>query len=259
MRLVDIPATDSVTGQGIIVHTHRRISSATLADELKEACGRHHGWAGPAFVRGLIHEGLEAVGRELKTAWGETVQALAPLGASPEVVRVIKRLAVVAIAGEKAAAMGILPWTKGEAFRSVKIVLTRHLNARGGSGSDTERALKSIKDFLLRHGAGRFRDLSNETDRINNLAGYRDLSNDAYLFTSEGLQEACKGHDVKDVARLLADIGLLRTPDKGHLTERVTVPGVGRARFYSISAKILDREILASGPLDRSAEFCGPA
>lgn len=259
VRLVDIPATDSVTGQGIIVHTHGRLSSATLADGLKHACGTHYGWAGPAFVTGLIHENLEAVGRDLKTAWCETVLTLTPSGASPEVVRVIKRLALVAIAGEKAAAMGILPWIKGEAFRSVKTVLTRHLNARGGSGSDTERALESIKDFLLRHGASRFRDLGSETDRINNLVGYRDSHNNAFLFTSKGLREACGGHDVKDVARLLADRGLLRTPDEGHLTERVTVPGVGRTRLYSISTKILDMEILVLGPHDRSARYCGPS
>jgi len=251
VRLVDIPATDPVTGQGIIVHTHGRSSSAMLADELKQACGTHYGWAGPAFVMGLIHEGLAAVGKDLKTALGETVQALAPPGASAEVVRAIKRLAVVAIAGEKSTAMRILPWTKGEAFRSVQTILTRHLNARGGSGSDTERALVSVKDFLLTHGASRFRDLGNETDRVINLAGYRDTNNASFLFTPKGFREACHGHDVKDVARLLAHRGLMRTPDEGHLTERVSVPGVGRTRLYAISAEILDGETLVVGPQDR--------
>jgi uncharacterized protein (DUF927 family) len=251
VRLVDIPASDPLTGQGIIVHTHERSSSAAFADELKQACGTHYGWAGPAFVQGLIQEGLVAVGKDLRTALDETVRALAPPGASAEVVRVIKRFALVAIAGEKAAAIGILPWRKGEAFRSVQTILTRYLDARGGSGSHTERALESMKNFLLTHGSSRFRELTNETDRVINLAGYRDTNDGVFFFTPKGFREACSGHDVKEVARLLVEKGLLRPRDRGHLAERVTVPGMGRTRLYTISAEILDGETLASGPMDR--------
>jgi hypothetical protein len=182
----------------------------------------------------------------------ETVVALTPQAASPEVARAVKRLALVAVAGEKASALGILPWNKGEAVKGVKAVLSRYLAARDGVGSDIERAIVRLREFILTHGSSRFRELSNETDRIINLAGYRDLDNGFYYLTPAGLREACRGYDPVSVARLLKARGLLRAPDTGHLMERISVPGVARVRLYAVSAEILHDEQPVGEPLDRS-------
>jgi uncharacterized protein (DUF927 family) len=253
VRLLDIPATDPVTGEGIIVDTHGAASPPAFADELKRACATFYGTAGPAFVKALIEEGLETITKELRAAVEETTKALTPKGSSPEVARAVKRFAVVAVAGEKATALGILPWEQGEALRAARVLLARYRTARGGTGSDTERAVEAVRAFILAHGTSRFRDLTDETARIMNLVGYRDPQNQILYLTKEGFREACAGYDVKDVGRLLRERGLMRTPDAEHLTERVTVPGVGRTRLYAILTKILDWEVdpVGCGPVVR--------
>ncbi len=252
VRLLDIPAIDPGTGAGIIVDVYGTESPALFVDALKRACGSHYGWAGPAFVKALIDEGLERVRKELGEILLATAQALSPDGASPEVARAVKRLALVAVAGEKATALGILPWEQGEAFRATRAILSRYLAGRCGVGSETERAIDRVRAFILAHGASRFRDLTKDSDHVVNLVGYRDQLNEIYYLTPSGFREACGGQDVKDVARLLARKGLLRVPDTGHLTERVSVPGVGRTRLYAVDADILDTETAPAGPLDRS-------
>ena len=253
VRLLDIPATDPVTGEGIIVVTHGAASPSAFADELKRACAQYYGTAGPAFLKALIEEGLESITNDLRAALEETTKALTPKGASPEVARAVKRWAVIAVAGEKAAALGIVPWEQGEAVRSERAILARYMAARGGIGSDTERAVEAVRAFILAHGASRFRPLTDETARVMNLVGYRDPLNEILYLTKEGFREACAGYDVKGVGRLLKEQGLLRTPDAEHLTERVTVPGVGRTRLYAISTEILDGEVedVGYGPVDR--------
>ena len=253
VRLLDIPATDPTTGQGIIVEIHGDPDPASFVDSLKRCCGIHYGWAGPAFVRALVTDGLAAVRPELQAALRETVQAMIPSNASAKVQRAVKRFALVAVAGEKAVNLGILPWQQGEAVRSTKVLLSRYLAARGGTGCDTERAIERLKGFLLAHGSSRFRELEKDTDRIINLAGYRDNKNDVCYFTSDGFKEACGGHDVRDVARLLLARGFLRAPDPGHFTERVSVPGVGRPRLYAVSHDILD-----GAPLELRITGTGP-
>jgi uncharacterized protein (DUF927 family) len=240
VRLIDIPAIDPMTGDGIIAETHGESDPALFVDRLKRSCGSHYGWAGPAFVQGLLDEGLTAVQAELQAVLRETVQAMMPSGASAEVQRAVKRFALVCVAGEKAVNLRILPWTPGEVVRAARVLLARYLSVRGGAGCDTERAIDRIKGFLLAHGSSRFRELDKGTDRIINLAGYRDIGNGVYYFTSDGFKEACRGYDVRDVARLLITRGFLRTPDAGHLTERVTVPEVGRTRLYTVLDAILD-------------------
>jgi putative DNA primase/helicase len=256
VRLLDIPSTDPLTGQGIIVNTHGAPNPASFVDTLKRSCSTHYGWAGPAFIKALVNEGLPAVRAELQAALDETVRALTPPGASAEVQRAVKRFALIAVAGEKAASLGILPWTQGEAVRATKIIFGRYLAARGGVGSDTERAVEQVRAFLLAHGSSRFRDLDNDDNvRVVNLAGYRDVNKNVFYLTPQGFKEACRGHGVIDVARLLAARGLLQGRDPEHLTVRETVRGVGRTRLYAVSADILDGaslEAMTTGPLDRS-------
>ncbi len=257
VRLLDIPARHPATGSEIIVDMHGAESPALFVDTLKRACGSHYGWAGPAFIKALIDEGLDLVRKELRETLQMTIQELSPDGASPEVARAVKRLALVAVAGEKATALGILPWEQGEVFRATRAILSRYLAGRGGLGSEIERAIDRVRAFILAHAASRFRDLTEDSDefgrpiRVVNLVGYRDQFNDIYFLTPSGFREACGGQDVKDVARLLAGKGLLRVPDTGHLTERVSVPGVGRTRLYAVHADILDAETAPTGPLDR--------
>ncbi len=261
VRLIDLPATDPVTGEGIVTDTHCAAESGDFVDRLKDSCTTHYGWAGPAFIRGLVTEGLAAVTSELQAAWKDITEALTPQNSSPEVQRAVKRFALVAVAGEKALSLGILPWQPGEAVRRARDLFTRYLAARGGAGSELEQGIERVKAFLLTHGSSRFRELSREEDRIFNLAGYRDERNEFFYLTPDGFKEACGGHDRKEVARLLHARGLLDAPDTEAFTRRVTVRGVGRIRLYAISTEIFESvpDVERHRILDRSMPGTGPS
>jgi hypothetical protein len=124
-----------------------------------------------------------------------------------------------------------------------------------------EQGIERVKDFLMAHGSSRFRDLSREEDRITNLAGYRDDRNEFFYLTPAGLKEACGGHDMKEVARLLHARGVLDATDSGHLTRRVMVRGVGRVRLYAISREIFDStpDVVEDPIVDRSTSGTGPS
>lgn len=242
VRLVDVPATDPMSGNGIIEDLHGISSPADFADVIKRACAEHYGHAGPAFIEALIKEGLPAVRAELGAALVELVSAFTPKGASSELQRIIKRVALVGLAGAKAADLSILPWSKNEAVHAAKVICARICAMREGVDGDTDRAVERVKEFLLTHGGSRFRDLGSSAEKVYDLAGYRDVFSEIFYFTPVGFKEACGGHDVREVARQLKSRGHLRAPDGKHLTERVTVEGLGRTRLYAVSATVLDDE-----------------
>ncbi len=247
VRLVDIPATDPMTGNGIIENLHGSESPARFVDALKRACAEHYGHAGPAFIESLIQEGIPEVRAELKAALRILVDKFTPNGASPELQRIIKRVALVALAGSKASDLSILPWPKNEAVHAAKLICGRICAAREGAESDTDRAIEGVKDFLLEHGGSRFRELANSAETVYDLLGYRDALSDTFYFTPAGFKKACGGHDSRAVARELKRKGYLRAPDDKHLTERVKVAGIGRTRLYAVSAKVLDDEPVKAG------------
>ena len=262
VRLLDVPATDPLTGQGIIAEGSDKANLAAFVDRLKESCAAHYGWAGPAFIKALIDQGLEQVSDELRAAWTVSAETFTPTDASPEVQRAVKRFAVVAVAGEKAVSLGILPWKPGEAVGCTRLLLARYLAARGGAGTELEQGVECVKAFLHAHGSSRLRDLSREEDRIFSLAGYRDSRNEFFYLTPAGFKEACGGHDPKEVARLLHARGWLDAPDRNHFKRRVRIPGMGRPWLYAISAEILDDAVPEESEhsaLDRSIPSAGPS
>ncbi len=242
VRLIDIPATHPITGVGIIENLHGSESTARFVDALKRSCADHYGHAGPAFIEELIKKGLPTVRAELKAAFQGAVNLLTPKDASPELQRIVKRIALVAVAGEKAASLSILPWSASEAIEAAKGICSRVGASRDGADGDCDRAIGSLREFLLKHGGTRFRELSNGTEKVFDLAGYRDELKGVFHFTPQGFKEACGGVDSRTVARELKAQGHLRASEDGRLKEKIVVPGVGRPRLYSISAKILDDE-----------------
>lgn len=242
VRLIDIPATHPATGLGIIEHLHGSESPAHFVDALKRSCADHYGHAGPAFIEELIKKGLPTVRAELKAAFQDAVSLLTPKDASPELQRIVKRIALVAVAGATATSLAILPWSASEAIEAAKGICSRVGASRDGSDGDLDRAIGSLREFLLKHGGTRFRELSSSTEKVFDLAGYRDELKAVFYFTPQGFKEACGGVDPRTVARELKAKGHLRTSENGRLTEKIVVPGMGRPRLYSISAKILDDE-----------------
>jgi len=71
--------------------------------------------------------------------------------------RVANRFALVAATGELATALGIFPWSPGEATAGVARCFTDWLTQRGGTGSlEAIEAVRAVRRFIEAHGNARF-------------------------------------------------------------------------------------------------------
>ena len=103
---------------------------------------------------------------------------------------------------------------------------------------------RQVRAFFETHGASRFESFENyEGQRTINRAGFERLAEDdtlQYLVLPEAFRrEVCAGLDAKAVATLLVKRGWITSGDKGHFTQRVRVPSMGRqTRLYVFNSQL---------------------
>ncbi len=240
LRLIDLS-----TGDEIIREAHGA-SSTDFVYGLKQVCGTYYGTAGPAFIEKLAlgfrtEYALQGyVGAELDR-W---TNDLTPPNASPEQRRGLRRLALAGVAGALARELGVLPFDEGEIKEAISVLADLwHLDS--AQVPDNVRGLQAIQGFMQRH-AARFRGaMDNGTSTIRDLAGYTTA--DCYLFTPEGLQEACGGFDSGEVAKELDRRGLLFKNDPGRLQSKHTICFAGthkRLRLFAVRHTVLEKDFL---------------
>ena len=237
VRVVDIPCG----AEGLFQDAHGLLSMAHLAEHLKTQARNHYGHAATAFLKNLCEEWnnraeLTAKLKKLETEW---LANAVPKGSDGQVRRVAARFALVAIAGELAVTMGVLPWPTGEASRAARTCFKAWLDRRGHHGaSERERGLRAVVDFLSLHGLSRFAEWHNVDSRPINCCGVRKEAPtfgwDFYL-TSTGWREATKGFDGREVARNATAEGLLEAADDGRPYQKERTPH-GQGQYYIIRA-----------------------
>lgn len=246
VRLPDIPADDNNTGaRAIIVDSHNR-DPKDFVQDLKLACASYYGLAGPVFVSYLIAKaetlGMSKFSGELK----EQLRALEDImrkdyntqemiALPPEGVRVLRRFALVALAGALANKAGIIDWELTEIISAVVQVRDRWLSDQGQERSEMDRALSHFRDQLMRN-AGRFLPY----DRAPNQ-GQRDLLgfrvDDYFLLMKESMDELAGEHDSRTLLNHLKTEGFL-WHDKDRLTRKAPKTeyfGNSRPNLYWIS------------------------
>lgn len=275
LRMADIPA-DAGQGLGLFNELHSLPSGAALSLHLSKACEAYHGTAGRAWLQWLV-ENVGSLRDWCREGVERHAAAWVPEAASGQVQRVGRRFALLAVAGELAAAAGVTGWPQGEAERGVRACFNAWLASRGGIGDAEENSmLRQVQRLLEERGASSFAWVHrvgddrapNPTDRW----GFRRLvdsngkaitpasgGNDEYsracdVLDSEGteveyfvLPEAfrgklCEGFDPVTVARLLVKRGHLMPEPGGRLDRKEYIKGHGPARVYRIKASILADE-----------------
>lgn len=259
VRLPDIPVDTDAAGSRAVILAPGKQDAKDFVQDLKAACARYYGLAGPVFVAYLIAEaerkgGMAAFAGELRddlraieniltveTVDGQPKELPLP----PEGKRVIRRFATVALAGLRASAQpamaGIVPWDYAEIVAAVKHVRDRWLSDQGQELSEVERGLAHLRNQLLRH-ADRVRwivDTGIKRPPVRDLLGFR--LQDYYLLTEEGLRELCGEHDMRTILRALKDAGHLHH-DQGRLTRkspRIEEFGNTRPNLYWIAVGFL--------------------
>jgi len=144
VRLPDIPADNKDDGRRAVVQDAHGLAAKDFAQALKAACAKHYGLAGPVFATYLIAEaerlGRSALREELREELHAievqlTVDVVDQL--PPEGQRVLRRFAVVALAGGRAGLAGVIGWDLAQIMTAVRAVRDRWLSDQGQEHSET--------------------------------------------------------------------------------------------------------------------------
>ena len=148
-----------------------------------------------------------------------------------QAVRVLRRFALVAVAGELATQAGITGWQQGRSFDAVGQCFNTWLGTLGnGENIEETKILEHFKAFFEAHGTSRFESLTviRQPDgevirpRIHNRVGYYDADERIYLVSSTMFkQEMCIGISEANAKKVLKANGWLECED-GRYTKRVS-------------------------------------
>jgi putative DNA primase/helicase len=215
VRFVDLPAVPDGSSFGVFEHVHdcegdtRELQGQKFADALVAAAKRQYGAAGRAFLDAWIQGDhateLTALRLDFKTMH-------TPAGASPQVLRVLDRFALIAGAGELATQLGITGWQSGEAFEGVGRCVADWLTARGGvAGMEDQQIIETLAAFL-ESDAARFEPWDKcQYDRTpyKRAGYYRESDQTWFIFSGVFRKEICRGMDSTRAARILHERGYL--------------------------------------------------
>ena len=246
IRLADIDS-DAGMNMGAFETLNGTESPAILALTIKDNAARYHGTAGRKWMETIVSM-RTSIADHLKKQLDSTTNRYAPAEASGQVIRVARRFALVAIAGELATLSGITGWEKGEADKAVRKCFDAWLESFGGSGNREERAIiEQVRGYIEQHGASRFEDITaTEEQRIINRAGFfRDTDNgrEFYVLPQAYRKELCAGFDMKTVSDVLIKQGHLIPGSSGKSAQTRKLPGLGdKARCYVIGTSLFGSE-----------------
>ena len=256
LRLLDI-AADGGKHMGVWETLHDLEGPAQLSDAMKAASGQHYGHAGAAFVERFVADAADA-----KATAAEIMRGFMESAKQPEdhgqVHRAALRFALVAAAGELAAAFGIVPWDAGEASSAALTLFNRWAAGFGRSAPREERdVLLTLKGAIQQHGS-RFANLAEDRgteweEPVSDRAGEaRSLStlglrhvagrDTFYLFHDPGWAEVFRGSDLKFAATTAFDAGYLLKESDGRMKRSIKVHGQ-KQRYYWIKASLLEADL----------------
>lgn len=246
IRLADIEA-DAGGGMDAFEVLHDQPSPSVLSDVVKEMAARYHGAVGVEWLRRIVADRPRLM-NFLTDRIGKFVQEVAPANSAGQVLRVARRFALVAEAGELATRYGLTGWREGESIIAARKCFAAWLDAFGGAGNREERALLSqVRAFLEAHGASRFEDVKATTDqRIINRAGFYRTGVDGereYMVLPEAFKrEVCQGFDAKTATAVLVKAGWLKPGSDAKSTQKPRLPGLGPTRCYVLTTRMWEGE-----------------
>jgi putative DNA primase/helicase len=251
VRMLDVP----VEGEyGAFDNLHGFNNGGAFSDALRRNALRHHGHAGPAFVRKLIEETVDLAHLvdEAMKRFSDSENDLQK--------RAAHTFATMAVAGELATSWGVLPWEAGDALEACATLFRRWQGQIRASASESPDAkiLEVVANFIDRFGDARFSNIERMPDeqepRVMDRAGYwRDESireiigghdlpgtRRIYLFNRSGLREATRGYDFGQVVRALDAAGAFTKKDPaGKTASVVRTPRGMTERLYHVDPEKL--------------------
>ncbi len=240
VRMLDIPA-DRGSGHGAFDNAGAEDDAGKLAKAFKGAAISAYGTAGPEFVRRLIAEGIE--GEDVRQLVSEFIAANVKRGSDGQIERAAQRIGLIAVAGELAVALDIVPWREGEARAAAAWALARWVEGRGGTeAAEVQQAIEQVRSLIEQHGSSRFDDPdSTEVRPVSNRLGWRrgaGAAREWWIPSETWRTEICGGLNPKFVAATLGERGMLEKASDGFQPVR-KIDGTNK-RVYIINASIFD-------------------
>lgn len=236
IRLADIEV-DAGAGLGAFEELHDHATPAVFALAITDAVSRFHGAVGKAWLEQLVENRswlMDAIEHNIR----QFVRDAVPVGADGQALRVARRFALVAVAGELATQYGLTGWDTGEVTKAVQQCFAVWMESFGGAGNREERAILShVRAFFEAHGSGRFQEVrANLDQRVSNRAGFWRLDRSGareFLVPTETFRrEICAGFNVKTVKKVLSKVGWLAKSEEGRATQKPRIPELGTIRCY---------------------------
>lgn len=248
-RLADI-AADAGSNMGLFERLHGTDSPSDFAKLLNDAAATYHGMAGMAWVDYLSNDRTACTQQLL--AHMKAFNQHIPTAAQGQAMRVSRRFALVAAAGEMATAAGVTGWHIGESTAAAVRCFNDWLVNFGGTSNHEERSiLAHVRAFIESHGSSRFESMTtdNNRERIINRVGYFKDTNQGkqYLVFPQAFKnEICKGFDFKHVEKVLLSHKWLLANERGGGASKQRIPDqVQSVRMFALTVKE-DDELLES-------------
>lgn len=217
LRFAHIPS-DAGKGYGVFECVNYGSNSSDLGNRINELAAKHYGHAGIKWLEYLTSDKdvvMQQAQKLLDSFIEQHTQAK-----NGQANRVLRRFALVAVAGELATLAGITEWQQGRAFEAVAQCFNTWLNSLGGGENMEEtKILEHIKAFFESNGTSRFEDLTviRQADgevirpRTHNRVGYYDPDDKVYLVSPTMFKkEMCIGMNEANVKKVLIKHGWIK-------------------------------------------------
>ena len=202
-------SSDAGKGYGVFECINYGSNSSDLGNRINELAAKHYGHAGIKWLEYLTSD-KDAVMQEAQELLDSFVEQHTQ-AKNGQANRVLRRFALVAVAGELATLAGITGWQQGRAFEAVAQCFNTWLGSLGnGENMEETKILEHIKAFFESNGTSRFEDLTviRQADgevirpRIHNRVGYYDPEGRHYLVSPTMFKkEMCIGMNEANVKK----------------------------------------------------------
>lgn len=252
-------SSDAGKGYGVFECINYGSNSSDLGNRINELAAKHYGHAGIKWLEYLT-SAKDAVMQKAQELLDSFIEQHTQ-AKNGQANRVLRRFALVAVAGELATLAGITGWQQGRAFEAIGQCFNNWLGSLGsGENMEETKILEHIKAFFESNGTSRFEDLTviRHADgevmrpRIHNRVGYYDPVDKVYLVSSVMFKkEICLGMNEASVKKALIKHGWIKGFIEGDKKLYVkkssnTLPDGTRPRMMHFSIEVmqnLDSEI----------------
>jgi putative DNA primase/helicase len=139
IRLADIEA-DAGFNMGIFETIHNQLSPASMALSLNQYSSQYYGAVGMAWLKQVVAK-CQIIGSFITDTIKSFNKTVLQPNASGQVIRVARRFALVAAAGELASQFGLTGWEKGEALSAAERCFSAWSEVFGIDGNREDRAI----------------------------------------------------------------------------------------------------------------------